>query len=151
MIERESKAAWDKVVGQLINPEAADERVYLWTVGEIKLFEGSTVAFGANSLTPFLGMGKSMNKESVLFNLQNRISKLESTLRNGTQTDDMMMSLEVQALQAKQMIEDLGEYLVIDGDAATALMRKQKEREALEKTKTKKITALTLDVSKFSL
>jgi phage head maturation protease len=152
MIERESKAAWDRVVGQLINPEAADERVYLWTVGEIKLFEGSTVAFGANSLTPFLGMGKSMSKESVMFDIQTRIGKLENALKCGTQTDDTMMSFEIQTLQLKQMIEDISEFVVIDADAETTLMRKQKEREAELKAQGKKtISALTLDVSKFSL
>lgn len=154
MIERESKAAWDRVVGNLINPEAAEERIWMWTVGEIKLFEGSTVAFGANSLTPFLGMGsaKAMNKESILFSLQSRLDKLEEACRKGTQTDDMLQRIEVEFLQTKQSIEDLGEFISMDGDAAASWIRKQKEMEAELKAKAPKgPLEFSIDMSTFKL
>lgn len=151
MVERESKSAWDKVVGSLINPEAADERIWLWTVGDIKLFEGSTVAFGANSLTPFLGMAKSMSKESIILSLTDRICKLEKTYRTGTQTDDMLQRFEVEALQAKQFIEDLGEFITMDATSVEVLMRKQKEREALDKKSVKRPTVFAIDMSNFKI
>lgn len=156
MIERDSKAAWDKVVGNLINPQDAEARTWLWTVGEIKLYEGSTVAFGANSLTPFLGMAKAMTKEGVVAAMVGRVTRLEKALKSGTQTDDMMLRFEVETLQLKQMLEDMSDYLIIDGDTEAALLRKAKEREAEQKAaadKTKKTgkKVYSLNVSGFTL
>ena len=87
-IERDAKG-WAKAIQNLINPQDAENRGYMWLVKEIMLYEGSTVAFGANQLTPFLGV-KSNNKESLKLALIERINKLENTLRNGTQSDEMM-------------------------------------------------------------
>ena len=116
MIEREAHGnsqQWDNLMAQLINPQDAEGRGCVWTIGEIKMFEGSTVAFGANSLTPYLGMAKSMSKESLMIRLCDRIDKIQNTLKSGTQSDDMMMSLEVQCLQLKQMLDNLSEFIII--------------------------------------
>lgn len=103
----DSKAKnWQSIVDSLVNPQDAEKAGFLFLIKEISLFEGSTVAFGANKLTPFLGV-KSGNKESLRLSLFNRIDKIEKTLRNGSQSDDMMESLEVQLLQFKQMISEL--------------------------------------------
>jgi len=98
---------WDEMLTWLQNPKdlAGKQRVYICK--EIKLWEGSTVAFGANMLTPFLGMKSGMQKDTTLLELDNRLKKFENVLRNGTQTDDMMMQIEAQALQLKQFISDL--------------------------------------------
>lgn len=135
MVERDSKAAWDKVVSNLINPQDAETRTWLWTVGEIKLFEGSTVAFGANSLTPFLGMAKAMTKDGLVSAMVSRITRLEKALKVGTQTDDMLQRFEIETLQVKQMLEDLTDYLILDADTEASLIRKAAEREAEAKRK----------------
>lgn len=142
MVERDSKA-WDKVMGSLINPEAAEGRHVMWAVKEINLYEGSTVGFGANQLTPFLGMGKSMNKDSLKIALLDRICKLENTLKNGDQSDDQMYKFEVQVLQLKQMIEELSEGFAIVG---------QEKDKGIEKKEEKPATSLLTDriVEKFT-
>lgn len=114
MVERNghgNSQAWRRATENLINPEALDGKDYVFAVKEIALFEGSTVAFGANSLTPFLGV-KSGNKESYALALHSRIDKISKTLKSGTQSDEMMNVLELQMLQLKQMINELTDQFV---------------------------------------
>lgn len=109
-IERINEKAWDKAVGSLMNPKATEGKSCMWLIKEIQLWEGSTVAFGCNDLTPFLGM-KSQNPEIFKLNVHNRIKAFEKTLRNGTQSDDMMESISVQAMQLKQIFDDMFEMM----------------------------------------
>ncbi len=110
MLER-GATAWNKVVQNLINPDMLEGKDYIFAVKEIALFEGSTVAFGANSLTPFMGV-KSGNKESYLLSLHSRIDNLTKTLKSGTQSDEMMNTFELQVLQLKQVMTELTEQFV---------------------------------------
>lgn len=117
LVERDGQhgnsKTWDSLMGQLINPKAAEDKGYVWVIKEIKLWEGSAVAFGANALTPFLGMAKSMTKESVISLIHSKIQKMESVLRNGQQSDDSMVIIEQQALQLRQLIDDLEPHITI--------------------------------------
>lgn len=97
---------WGKSVDLLINPEEAAKYGYMYPVKEINLFEGSTVSFGANNLTPYLGI-KSMDKGLILLKLQERMDRLTKQLTSGTVTDDSMKSFEIQILQIKQMMNEL--------------------------------------------
>ena len=110
MVER-GAVAWDKITQSIINQDALEGKDYIWAVKEIALFEGSTVAFGANSLTPFMGV-KSGNKESYLLSLNSRIDNLTKTLKSGSQSDDMMNTFELQVLQLKQVMAELTEQFV---------------------------------------
>lgn len=112
MIDTKAKD-WQKWVDNLINPEDAIKREMLWIVKEIALFEGSTVAFGANKLTPFLGV-KSGNKDSMRLALCGKVDAITNTLKNGTQSDEMMEQLELQCLQFKQMIVELTENITLN-------------------------------------
>lgn len=107
LIESEKNpVAWNEVVSKLLNPEEAEKYGYLYLVKEINLFEGSTVAFGANSLTPFLGV-KSGNKESITLALDSKLNQLMHTVKNGSQSDDMMHTLELQIKQIKQVLKEI--------------------------------------------
>lgn len=101
---------WDKAIANLINAADAIAAGILFLVKEVALFEGSTVAFGANKLTPFLGV-KSGNKDAMKIALFEKINQLESALTKGTQSDDMMNVFEIQVLQLKQMITELTESI----------------------------------------
>jgi len=105
MMERGTDG-YREIIDELINPKEAAEKDVIFAVKEIELFEGSTVAFGANSLTPFLGI-KSGNKDATLLALQTRMDKLIKTLKSGMQSDEMMHTFEVQVLQIKQMMSEL--------------------------------------------
>lgn len=109
MIERDAKD-WNKYFDMIINQKDVGDIMFI--VKEIELYEGSTVAFGANKLTPYLGV-KSGNKDSLRIALNDRINKISRTLKNGTQSDDMMSVLEVQMFQLKQMINELTELVPI--------------------------------------
>jgi HK97 family phage prohead protease len=107
LIEAEkSPVAWNEVLSKLVNPQEAEKFGYLYLVKEINLFEGSTVAFGANSLTPFLGV-KSGNKESITLALDSKLNQLMHTVKNGSQSDDMMHTLELQIKQIKQVLKEI--------------------------------------------
>jgi hypothetical protein len=101
-----AKADWDSLMAQCLNPEDMEKSDYVYAVSEIKLFEGSTVAFGANSLTPYLGV-KSGNSKAYELMLIDRLSKLESVFKNGTQSDESLEMIGLQVLQLKQMMVEL--------------------------------------------
>lgn len=70
-------------------------------IQEVKLFEGSTVTFGANENTPFTGF-KNMDKETAT----EQVRKLTKAVRNGTFTDETFHLLEIQLKQLEQFIID---------------------------------------------
>lgn len=77
-------------------------------IDEINLFEISTVAFGANSLTPYLGnKSAKQTPETILLQLHNRLKKLQSTIKNGTQSDDMMQVILLQIDQLKSLHDEI--------------------------------------------
>jgi HK97 family phage prohead protease len=107
LIESEKNpVAWNEVVSKLMNPEEAEKFGYLYIVKEINLFEGSTVAFGANSLTPFLGV-KSGSKESMTLALVSKLNQLEYTVKNGMQSEEMLSTFELQIKQFKQILKEI--------------------------------------------
>jgi HK97 family phage prohead protease len=110
MIEKASTKAWDKAVQSLVNPEEAEKAGIMFLVKEIELYEGSTVAFGANKLTPALGV-KSGNKDALTIAIYNRINGLEKILKNGTQSDETMQSFQLQCLQLKQIVAEITEQI----------------------------------------
>lgn len=101
-------ADWSKWMSLLINPEAAEAYGYLFLVKEIEMFEWSPVSFGANQLSAYLGV-KSMNKDSLILKINERVDLLEKQLRNGKQSDFAMMDYELESLQLKQIIRELFE------------------------------------------
>ena len=106
-IDKESEM-WDTYLSILLNPEDADNAGFMWVVKEIKLYEGSTVAFGANQLTPFLGV-KSQDKKLLQMKIFDRVDKLYKQLKTGIQSDEMMGLFELQLLQLKQLYIEISE------------------------------------------
>jgi hypothetical protein len=107
LIESEKNpVAWNEVVSKLVNPDEAEKYGYLYLVKEINLFEGSTVSFGANSLTLFLGV-KSGSKESMTLALVSKLNQLEYTVKNGMQSDEMLSTFELQIKQFKQILKEI--------------------------------------------
>jgi hypothetical protein len=90
----------------LVNPQDAEDAGYYFVVSEIKQFEWSPVAFGANELTPYLGV-KSGNKDGMAIKVMERIDLLGKQLRHGRQSDETMYGYELEILQLKQIISEL--------------------------------------------
>jgi HK97 family phage prohead protease len=70
-------------------------------IKEVRMWEGSTVTFGANENTPFMGM-KSLDKVQ----LTERIDKLTKAVRNGTFTDETFHLLEIQLVQLGALVKE---------------------------------------------
>lgn len=104
-IDSESEE-FDKVLATLANPEDAQNTGYMWLVKEIMLFEGSTVAIGANQLTPFLGV-KSNDPELIKAKLTAKMSVIENALRKGKQSDDSLYDLSISLRQIKQLVNEM--------------------------------------------
>lgn len=99
-------AGWDKIMKKLLNPEAADAVGYLWAVKEINWFEYSTVTFGANELTPYLGT-KSKNKNDVADIISQKLAILANKAMRREIKDKTAFDFELAQLQ--QMIFELSE------------------------------------------
>lgn len=133
LIESEKNpVAWNEVVSKLLNPEEAEKYGYLYLVKEINLFEGSTVAFGANSLTPFLGV-KSGNKESITLALDSKLNQLMHTVKNGFQSDDMMHTFELQIKQIKQVLKEIEVAEIFDKNTLSQVPSDAKSSEPVQK------------------
>lgn len=128
---------WDKMCEQMINPEALDGKDYFFAVKEINWFEGSSVAFGANSLTPYLGVKSFDDKIGTKTRLFDRIDLIGKMLKSGTQSDERMKDFELEQLQLKQYISEM-----IDGVDLSA------KQNALDKTRNQKPSFNIGDVSK---
>ncbi len=131
-IEKES-TDWDKYVKTLINPEDTKDANYMFLWDEIKLYEGSTVAFGCNSLTPYLGV-KSLNKDSLSLKINERISNLGRQLKSGTQSDEMLQSFEMEMLQLKQLINEI--FTIEPSIKDTLIKEGRTEKDAIVITNT---------------
>jgi hypothetical protein len=95
---------WDELLKKLINPDDAIAAGFMWAVQEIKLFEYSSLdGFGANRLTPFLGV-KSDNKTVQYNNLIMKLDALHTAMKSGKGDKD---TIELQEKQIKQMIYEL--------------------------------------------
>lgn len=133
LIESEKNpVAWNEVVSKLVNPQEAEKYGYLYLVKEINLFEGSTVAFGANSLTPFLGV-KSGNKESITLALDSKLNQLMHTVKNGFQSDDMMHTFELQIKQIKQVLKEIEVAEIFDKNTLSQVPSDAKSSEPVQK------------------
>lgn len=99
----EYKRNWEIYYPMALNPEAADEQGYFFVIKEIKLFEGSDVAFGANEFTPCLGV-KSSSKQSDFDILNQKLSIMTSLFSKGNMSDEAYHRLQMEELQIKQYI-----------------------------------------------
>lgn len=103
----DSRKLWEQYLPLAMNPEKALDAGFFWVVTEIKLFEGSDVAFGANSLTPMLDI-KGASKEDVINPLLDRVEKMSSLIRHSNMSDEGIQKLEMEKLQLKEFIKNIG-------------------------------------------
>ena len=79
-----------------------------WEINEVKLWEGSGVTFGANSLTPVIDVAKGLKYNSyTLKKLQELTITLEGALKNGKGTDERLVNIEQMFAQLKQLHNSL--------------------------------------------
>ncbi len=92
---------WEEFYPLALNPEKADEFGFFWVIKEIDLFEGSDVAFGANKLTPMLGVKGQENE--LLNDLMRRVDAISGFVKSGA-SDESIQQSEMEILQLKSYI-----------------------------------------------
>ena len=105
MVERGDED-FEKFLAMAINPEVGEESGYFWVVKEIKLWEGSDVSFGANQLTPLLGV-KSGQKDLIKDQLFQKLDVCNSLFKTGNLSDDGFHRLDMEMKQIKSYISTL--------------------------------------------
>ena len=106
--DEEQMRNWATYLPMAVNPEVAEEHGYFWTVKEIRLWEGSDVAFGANELTPMLGL-KSANKTLLQDQLFAKLDICQKLTSKGKMSDDGFHQLDMEIKQIKSYISTLTE------------------------------------------
>ena len=79
-----------------------------WEINEVKLWEGSGVTFGANSLTPVIDVAKGLlDNDYTLKKINELTIVLEKALTSGKGTDERLINIEQLFAQLKQLHNSL--------------------------------------------
>ena len=96
---------WDKM--EFVEDSEFSEHGH-YEVNEVKLWEGSGVTFGANSLTPVIEAAKSSGDYLPLMKeIEQHESNFEKALRNGKGTDMRLEEIEARFKQIQQLRNSL--------------------------------------------
>ena len=75
-----------------------------YEIREVKLWEGSGVTFGANSITPVVDVAKGLIDHNITLKKINELTTvLEGALKNGKGTDERLLNIEQMFAQLKQL------------------------------------------------
>jgi len=95
-IYNEHSIGYRTIKEEVINDDKGDLLYFKLT--EVKLWEGSTVTWGANPQTPFTGF-KSEKKEDRIAELKKRMDRVTATLKIGELSDETLESAEIELLK----------------------------------------------------
>ena len=90
---------------EIIKSDMAENKEYQ-LIKEVKLWEYSSVTWGANENTPVVGM-KSEMKAEFASELLGRLSKLNNVLRNGDYTDETFKLIEHEVADIEKALKSL--------------------------------------------
>lgn len=105
---REHSIGYKNIKGK-ITREKSDSFGSYKNVTELNLFEGSSVTFGSNSLTPVLDVAKSENYETIIDKIKTLTDSLDLAIKNGLGTDERQEKIELQFAQLQQLHQSLKE------------------------------------------
>jgi len=114
------------------DPNDPDE--YYFQLNELKLFEGSTVAWGANSETPFEGF-KSETREDAFAKIDAKLKTIFDALRIPGMSDDTYKALEIQFAQIKSLYRQIDSLFVVPPSTANDTDHKEKPNDEEERLK----------------
>lgn len=104
--DNDERKKFDEYKSRAINPDVADDYGYFFIIKEIKLYEGSSVVFGANSETEVTGI-KSKDPQTQQTYLLAQLELLTKNFRNGQFSDEHFKLIELQIKQIEQAIMDI--------------------------------------------
>lgn len=104
-------------------------------IKEVLLYEGSTVLWGANPLTPTLEVGKSLTAEEAtgeIMKITNELTMLGKSMKDGRYTDQAFELIEIRIGQLTERIKNLSQYITLpDQDVSVEPIV---ENDAIEKS-----------------
>lgn len=106
---QEGEDSFEKYLAMALNPEVGEANGFFYVVKEIKLWEGSDVAFGANELTPLLGV-KGATKDLLQKQLFDKLDICKGLMKSGAMTDEGFHRLEMEIFQIKSYISVLTDH-----------------------------------------
>ena len=83
-----------------------DGNIQYWKLIEIKLWEGSTVTWGANSNTPFTGF-KSDKQVDRIAEVEKRMQKCIAAMKIGSLSDETQEQLQIELLKINEAYKSL--------------------------------------------
>jgi hypothetical protein len=84
----------------------ANENFVCYKLLELKLWEGSTVTWGMNSLTPFTGF-KTENRAEQIEELSKRMKRCTAALKVGSLSDETLEQMEIELLKLDEAYKSL--------------------------------------------
>lgn len=114
------------------NPDDPDD--YYFELNELKLYEGSTVAWGANSETPFEGF-KSESREDAFAKIDAKLKTIFDALRIPGMSDETYKSLEIQYAQIKSLYRQIDSLVIAPPSTANDTEEKDKPNEEEKRLK----------------
>jgi HK97 family phage prohead protease len=76
-------------------------------ITELKLWEYSSVTWGANDKTPFIGFVKGLKKENAVEKVNDRMAKVIKAIKSGNYTDERFYMLEYELKQIQDFYNSL--------------------------------------------
>lgn len=123
----EGEEDFDKFLAMALNPEVGQEAGLFWVVKEIMLWEGSDVSFGANQLTPLLGVKSAASKEILQRQISNKLDICTKLMKGGNLSDEGFHRLEMEMKQIKSYISALAEGQPFRKDTGKITSRQPKD------------------------
>lgn len=105
-IIREHSIGFNYVKGK-IEKQENDAFGEFYNVTEVKLWEGSAVTFGANSLTPVIDVAKGLNYDVLLEKINSLTEGIQTALKNGKGTDERLENIELMFAQLQELQNSL--------------------------------------------
>lgn len=87
-----------------------DQKEEITILKELKLYEGSTVSWGANDMTPFMGF-KAQNEVDAYAFIDKKMDSIMKGLRTPGLSDEALECLEIQAAQLKSAYKNVNSLI----------------------------------------
>ena len=102
---REHSIGFNYIADKIEHVEGEDGG--FWEIKEVKLFEGSSVTFGSNSETPYLGSMKSLTTEERIEKLNADLTANVRLLKAGKGSDELLQAAEYSIKLIQKSYNDL--------------------------------------------
>ena len=132
-----------ELLNMVANPSDMAASEYVFKVTEINLFEYSTVAIGANEMTPFLGMKSLDDVPAIRAEIEKRINKIQIATK-GNFTDETHYLFELQLRQLKQMMYELTTFQPSIKDTLLEPFMNDTQKAAFDISKFKQLLIKTI-------